>query len=132
MKRLFYIGIGYQRGVPGADILALAVRCCEGAGISPGAVAAVSSLDRKAADGILAALGRHFDCEIRCFSPAELEAETPRLKNPSEIVFREIGCHGVAEAAALAAAGPQAELVVPKTTLGGVTCAIARRRGHGR
>ena len=132
MKRFFYIGIGYQRGVPDADILALAMRCCEEAGVSLGEIAAVSSLDRKAADGILAALARHFDCEIRYFSPTELEAETPRLKNPSEIVFREIGCHGVAEAAALAAAGPRSELVVPKTALGGVTCAIARRLDDGR
>ena len=37
------------------------------------------------------------------FSTARLLEETPRLANPSEIVFRETGCWGVAEGAALAA-----------------------------
>ena len=43
-----------------------------------------------------------------------------------------VGCHGVAEAAALAAGGPEASLLLPKFSGAGITCAIARRRGHGR
>ena len=39
--------------------------------------------------------------EARFFDSATLERETPRLANPSEVVFREVGSHGVAEAAAL-------------------------------
>jgi cobalt-precorrin 5A hydrolase/precorrin-3B C17-methyltransferase len=63
---------------------------------------------------------------LRFFSPAELNAETPRLKNPSQAVLRETGSWGVAEAAALRAAGPRAELIVAKTIRGRTTCAIAR------
>src|SRR5690606_24456574 len=62
----------------------------------------------------------------RFFDAATLEAETPRLTAPSDIVFRETGCHGVAEGAALAAVGPAGTLVVPKVRGPGVTCAIAR------
>ena len=61
----------------------------------------------------------------RFFTAAALEAETPRLKNPSEAVFREVGCHGVAEGAALAAAGADGTLVVAKRKSARVTCAIA-------
>ena len=62
----------------------------------------------------------------RFFDAAALEAETPRLANPSDLVFREVGCHGVAEAAALAAAGADGALVVAKTKSKRATCAIAR------
>ena len=41
----------------------------------------------------------------RFFDAATLERETPRLRNPSDVVFAEVGCHGVAEGAAMAAAG---------------------------
>jgi cobalt-precorrin 5A hydrolase/precorrin-3B C17-methyltransferase len=62
----------------------------------------------------------------RFFDSTRLAEETPRLKNPSETVFRETGCWGVAEGAALAAAGPAAALIVPKEKSRGATCAIAR------
>lgn len=60
------------------------------------------------------------------FSVEQLEQTTPMLQNPSEMVFRAIGCHGVAEAAALAACGRQGQLVCGKIKEGGVTLAIAR------
>jgi cobalt-precorrin 5A hydrolase/precorrin-3B C17-methyltransferase len=62
----------------------------------------------------------------RFFSAKRLERETPRLANPSETVFRAVGCHGVAEAAALAAAGPRGELIVAKAASRRATVAIAR------
>jgi cobalamin biosynthesis protein CbiG len=68
----------------------------------------------------------HFRLPLRCFNVVALERETPRLKNPSELVFAHVGCHGVAEAAALAAGGPDAELVVPKIKSAFATAAIAK------
>ena len=50
------------------------------------------------------ALAERLPVPARFVDAAALEAETPRLANPSAVVFREVGCHGVAEAAALAAA----------------------------
>ncbi|MFB2606402.1 cobalamin biosynthesis protein, partial [Rhizobium phaseoli] len=60
------------------------------------------------------------------FNAARLEQETPRLKNPSAIVFARVGCHGVAESAALAAIGADAELVLGKIKSAHATAAIAR------
>jgi len=62
----------------------------------------------------------------RFFDAATLETETPRLQNPSDIVFAEVGCHGVAEGAALAAVGAAGDLMVPKQKSKRATCAIAR------
>ena len=55
-----------------------------------------------------------------------MNRETPRLKNPSEIVAKEVGVPGVAEAAALAGAGSSADLIVEKTRSTRATCAIAK------
>jgi cobalt-precorrin 5A hydrolase/precorrin-3B C17-methyltransferase len=55
-----------------------------------------------------------------------LEKETPRLQNPSEVVFAEVGCHGVSEGAALAAFGKSGSLIVPKQKSKRATVAIAR------
>ena len=67
--------------------------------------AASPRIDLKADEPAILEAAEHFGVPARFFSAAALEAETPRLKNPSEAVFREVGCHGVAEGAALAAAG---------------------------
>ena len=73
-----------------------------------------------------ASLLAHIPLEaFRVFDAATLDAETPRMKNPSDVVFAEVGTHGVAEGAALAAAGPEAELIVPKRKSERATCALA-------
>src|SRR6185369_3185159 len=86
------------------------------------------------------ALARHFSVPVRFFDAARLEAEAPRLATPSDLVFRETGCHGVAEGAALAAVGETGRLVLPKRRGKRSTVAIAlaaaildpMRIGHAR
>ena len=63
---------------------------------------------------------------LRFFSASALLDETPRLANPSDSVFRAVGCYGVAEGAALAAVGKDGALVVEKRRSAHATCAIAR------
>jgi cobalt-precorrin 5A hydrolase/precorrin-3B C17-methyltransferase len=96
------------------------------AGIAPGAVAGVFSLDLKADEPAVNALARRLAVPLRLFDAATLEAETPRLATPSETVFAEVGCHGVAEGAALAGAGRNGMLVLPKRKSANATVAIAR------
>jgi cobalt-precorrin 5A hydrolase/precorrin-3B C17-methyltransferase len=120
------LGIGCERGAEPAALVALARRTLADNGLAEAAVAAVVSLDLKADEPALHGVAEAFGVAARFFAAARLEAETPRLANPSELVFREVGCHGVAEAAALAAAGAGGELVVAKTKAARATCAIAR------
>jgi cobalt-precorrin 5A hydrolase/precorrin-3B C17-methyltransferase len=123
--RRLAIGIGCERGADPAEAIALVRSVLKEAGLAPASVALVASLDLKADEPAVLEAAAALGVPPRFFTAAVLEAETPRLKNPSEAVFREVGCHGVAEAAALAAAGNGAALVVEKRKGARVTCAIA-------
>lgn len=120
------VGVGCERDLPPEPLIALVEKTLAEAGLDRHAVAALASVDLKADEPAMKALAAHFDIPLRLFDAPALEAETPRLANPSEVVFAEIGCHGVAEAAALALAGADAELVVEKRVGDRCTCAVAR------
>ncbi|HZG30129.1 MAG TPA: precorrin-3B C(17)-methyltransferase [Ensifer sp.] len=120
------LGMGCERGCDPAEAIALAEKAMAESGFARKSIAAVVSLDLKADEAAIHAVSAHFGVPARFFDAATLERETPRLKNPSDIVFAEVGCHGVAEGAALAAAGAQGELVFPKIKSKGATAAIAR------
>jgi cobalt-precorrin 5A hydrolase/precorrin-3B C17-methyltransferase len=123
-KRLA-IGIGCERGADPAEAIEHLGRTLTEAGLSPASVACVVSLDLKADEPAVLESAKFLGVPARFFPAGRLEAETPRLANPSELVFREVGCHGVAEGAALAAAGPDSVLIVPKRKTARVTCAVA-------
>lgn len=125
----FVLGLGCARGADPAEMAGLVDRVLQEAGVAPGAVAAVASLDLKADEPAMLQTAVRLDAPYRLFSSAELEAETPRLENPSDVVFAEVGCHGVSEGAALACAGPDATLVVAKQKTANATCALARAPG---
>ena len=124
--RRLAIGIGCERGTTADEIASLTRACLDAAGLAPGAAAGVFSIDLKSDEPAVHALAESLGVPARFFGAADLEAEAPRLRNPSDLVYREVGCHGVAEGAALAAAGAQGELVVEKTKSARATCAIAR------
>lgn len=119
------LGVGCARNCPAEELEALVMRALAGAGLAPGALKALYTLDLKADEPAVSALATKLGLPLRVFGAAELEAETPRLQNPSDVVFAEVGCHGVAEAAALAGGGAQAHLGSPKTKSANATCAIA-------
>jgi cobalt-precorrin 5A hydrolase/precorrin-3B C17-methyltransferase len=123
------LGIGCERLAPAEEVSDLARRCLAEAGISPLSVACIATIALKAAEPAIQSLARELDVPVRVFSAAELEAQAPRLANPSEIVFQETGCHGVAEGAALAGVGAAGALLLPKQRSKRATCAIARAAG---
>jgi cobalt-precorrin 5A hydrolase/precorrin-3B C17-methyltransferase len=124
-RRALALGVGCSRFCPPDELIALARETLAEAGRTPAEVGAVVSLDLKADETAVHALATEFDAPARFFDAATLEAETPRLANPSDTVFAEVGCHGVSEAAALAAAGPGGRLVAEKRKSANATCALA-------
>ncbi len=122
----FALGVGCARGADPDELWQNVAAQLDAAKIAPGAIACVTSLDLKADEPAMNTLAARLNVPFRVFTAAELEAETARLANPSDVVFAEVGCHGVSEGAALAAAGPDAELVVEKVKTANTTCAVAR------
>ncbi|MEM7215755.1 MAG: precorrin-3B C(17)-methyltransferase [Pseudomonadota bacterium] len=120
------IGIGCERGTSAEEVVGLVDRVLEESKIAKGAIAGIASIDVKADEPAIQAVADYLSVSARFLDAATLEMETPRLANPSEIVFTEVGCHGVAEGAALAATGPDSELVVPKEKSNRATVAIAK------
>jgi len=119
------LGVGCERGTDPAELSALARESLAEAGLSAASVACVASLDLKGDEAAVHLLAAELGVPARFFTAAELEAQAPRLANPSDVVFAETGCHGVAEGAALAAAGAEGRLLVAKTKSARATCAVA-------
>ncbi|MCF3935941.1 precorrin-3B C(17)-methyltransferase [Acuticoccus sp. M5D2P5] len=140
IPRAVSIGMGAERGAAPEAAIRLAEETIATAGIDPRAIAVVTSLDKKADEAALHAVAAHFGVPFRVFDAATLAAEEPRLTETSEIVRAAVGVGGVAEAAALAAAGPEGALLAPKAKRDGLTIALAeapapigdtgRARGH--
>ncbi len=120
-RRLLVLGLGCERGTPPAELLDLALSVIP----SLGKVAFVATLDKRAEEPAMQAVARHFSVPLVTFPAARLEVETPRLANPSPRVFAITGCHGVAEAAALAQAGDGGRLIVEKTKSAHATASVA-------
>ncbi|MFN3252388.1 precorrin-3B C(17)-methyltransferase [Roseibium album] len=122
----YAVGVGCARHCDPAELIDLVEGRLAEAGIARGAVACVVTIDLKADEAAVNDLVNYLGVPLRVFSAEELQRETPRLKNPSNIVFQEVGCHGVSEGAALAASGAFGALVVEKQKTESATCAIAR------
>ena len=120
------LGIGCERGANGEEVLALVLDSLAEAGLCAASIGLMASIDVKADEAAVHHVAQYFGCPARFFDAATLEAETPRLKNPSDIVFAEVGCHGVSEGAALAAVGAAGELVAVKRKSKRATCAIGQ------
>ncbi|WGF86998.1 cobalamin biosynthesis protein [Marinivivus vitaminiproducens] len=119
------LGVGCERGAPPAPLRALVEDVLARRGIDRQRIAVVASIDAREDEPAVLEVAALLGAATRFYPAETLEAMTPRLAHPSDRVFRHVGCHGVAEAAALAAAGEAAVLQVEKTVGRGCTVAIA-------
>lgn len=118
------LGVGCARNCDPAELRDLVMATLTEAGLSPFAIHSVNTITLKADEPAIIALARQLDAPLRLFEAEALEAETPRLANPSDVVFAEVGTHGVSEAAALAQAGADGTLQIAKRKTANATCAI--------
>ena len=125
------VGVGCERGTDPEELISLVRNTLNKNKIAPESVAAVVSIDLKSDEPAIHALAEKLtdkpgeSSPVRFFDATALEEQTPKLQNPSKTVFKEVGCHGVAEGAALAAAGKSGKLIIPKTKSKRATCAVA-------
>ncbi|WP_417268955.1 precorrin-3B C(17)-methyltransferase [Celeribacter sp.] len=119
----YALGVGCARNADPEELWQNVCALLAEAGIATGAIACVNTLDLKADEPAMNALAARLDVPLRVFTATELEAYADRLANPSEVVFSEVGCHGVAEGAALAAGGA---LFAEKRKTANTTCALTK------
>lgn len=120
-KQDLVLGLGCARGCAPEELHRLVD---DALGDIPRArIAAVASLDLKADEPAMNSLAQALGVPFRVFTAAALEEQ--EVANPSDVVFAEVGCHGVSEGAALAAAGPDATLLIEKQKTANATCAVA-------
>ncbi len=119
----YVLGLGCARNADPEEMWTLVSETLAEAEIAPGAIACVASIDLKADEPAMIETAKRLGVPFRLFTAEELEAQTAKLANPSDIVFAEVGCHGVCEGAALAGAGT---LTVEKRKTANATCALGR------
>ena len=120
----YTLGVGCARNCDPQELWDLVQKTLSDNGIAQGAIAAISSLDLKADEPAMNLLADRLGVPFRIFTAAELEAHADNLANPSDVVFAEVGCHGVSEGAALAL-GNNAVLKIEKQKTKNATCALA-------
>jgi cobalt-precorrin 5A hydrolase / precorrin-3B C17-methyltransferase len=116
-------GIGTSTAAPPDELAALLDDTLAAAALSRASVAEVATIDRRAHEPAILALG----LPLRTFGAAQLAAVA--VPTPSPTVLAAVGTASVCEAAALLAAGTGGQLVATKRAGRTATVAIARRRG---
>lgn len=118
-------GIGFRRAAAAAEIIALVHRALREAGLAPDALAAIATAADRAGEPAIREAAAAFGLTPGALDPAALAQADARVVTRSVRIeaLRRVG--SLAEAAALACAGPQARLVLPRIASAGATCALA-------
>ncbi len=123
--RLASLGVGASRGCPVAEMQMLVASLMADHDLSPHIIAGIYSVDLKADEPAVLKMADQLSVPMRFYSAKLLDQETPRVAEPSQVVFDEIGTHSVAEASALAAAGTSAVMIAGKRKTAHATAALA-------
>ena len=118
-------GVGCRRGAPAPDIETAIRTALTQAGIAANALDAIATAHAKGAEAGIAATAEKLGVRVVLVPEVELKAAGARATTRSERVLALTGVPSVAEAAALAAAGPSARLVGPRLVVGAAACALA-------
>jgi cobalt-precorrin 5A hydrolase len=127
-ETLIAAGIGCRKAISAAQVEAALYAALSEAMRSNSRVVRLDLIAAPAAKGaeagLLAAAAAR-GVLLKLIPQQMLEAANPRTLTRSARSMAAMKVHSVAEAAALAAAGPNAQLLVPRIAVGPVTCALA-------
>ncbi len=117
------IGVGCRKGCPAQAIETL-IRQAIGLAPTSETLGLFTLEDKRGELGMVQA-ANHLGFGIVYLSREALLERADAVLTPSQHAEKLFGVPSVAEAAALAGAGPGSILIVPRIAAGGVTCAIA-------
>jgi cobalt-precorrin 5A hydrolase len=118
-------GVGCRKGTSARDIGAAITAALTRAGLRADALDVIAAPAVKSSEAGIAGAASQLGVPLVLVPQADLEAAGTRTLTRSERVISLMGVPSAAEAAALAAAGPAARLVAPRTAIGPATCALA-------
>lgn len=118
-------GVGCRRGASAEEIITAISQALHNVGLPNRAIDAIAAPAAKIGEPGLVGAASVLGVPLVPVSPSELEAVGARTRTRSERVIALMGVPSVAEAAALAAAGPAASLLAARIAAGPATCALA-------
>ncbi|MEM7092597.1 MAG: precorrin-3B C(17)-methyltransferase [Actinomycetota bacterium] len=116
------VGVGASSDAPANAAREILDRILDEHQLARSSLATIATIDRRAGDPVVTTL----DLPVVSFRADELAPVT--VPNPSDVVRSEVGTASVGEAAALLAAGRDAQLIVEKQKGATATVSIARRK----
>jgi cobalt-precorrin 5A hydrolase len=121
-ETMIVAGLGFRTTCTADELVALIQRVGEAAGAK---VAALAAPDFKAGASVLVQAAASLSLEVRFISRDALTAVQSLCPSRSAAALTSVGVASVAEACALAAAGPGGRLLGPRTASAAATCALA-------
>ncbi|WP_186416953.1 cobalamin biosynthesis protein [Bosea sp. CS1GBMeth4] len=123
------VGIGLRPGTSEADIEACLAQTLAAANLPGDAIGRLATLASRRNEPGLAAVAQARELTLVAVPDEALAGFEAACATRSTRISGLYGVGSVAEAAALAAAGPGAELIQPRIATARVTCALARNLG---
>ncbi len=120
-------GIGCRRDAPAEQVEAALNAALRAAGRDATELSVLATLDAKAGEPGVVETARRLG--LRIAAVAQRDAAAQAVLSDSAASRAATGLGSVAEAAALAAAGPGARLLGPRQASGAATCALAEGTG---
>jgi cobalt-precorrin 5A hydrolase len=125
-EAMMVAGVGCRRGASAAAIETVIAAALARAGLASGVLDVIAVPAAKGDEPGIAAAASALGVRLVLVAQPDLETAGSRVATHSQRVVTLMGVPCVAEAAALAAGGPAARLVVPRIAIGPATCALAR------
>jgi len=124
-KTMIVAGVGCKRGAPASDVDAAIRAALARAGVAAESLDAIATATIKRGEAGIETVAVKLGVGVVHVSDADLLAAGPRTETRSARVLAVAGVPSVAEAAALAAAGPSSRLIGRRLVVGAATCALA-------
>ena len=118
-------GIGFRRSTGADEIAALIARALGLVGADRSDLAVIATAADRAVEPAIRGAASRFGLSPFPVDAQALTARDGQVVTRSDRVERLRGVGSLAEAAALAAAGPASRLALPRIASGGATCALA-------
>jgi cobalt-precorrin 5A hydrolase len=125
-EAMIVAGIGFRRSVEADEIVTLVELALERSALERGALSKLATIEALATLPAFTEAVRRLGVGAAPVTQTALLATAPHVRTQSA---RSIAAHGVgsvAEAAALAAAGPHPQLILERLASASATCALAR------